>query len=682
MVRLPLSLLVVLCLIALPVHADAVKSVRETKAGKKKTANITIVVTKNDKVLTGNIVKTTPLQITLKTTGGKTFVIVRKNIEVIRAVQPKAAARRVFLVSTRGPGGAGIKLVRIAVAAKPANVKKVKVKVRKAAQQAQIIRLRGISSSRTAGVRKDVDAKDNVERLLLLSPQGPVLVEMEILLDGEPFRIAREKLVDEMMKQADKNKDGQPKWEEAIVNPRFAYGRLAYASRNAAYRKSLIKRYDVNKDGLVDRYEARLVLAQSGYGTAFQLTRSPTYRAQPDVKTLLDTNKDGMLSKAELKAAAERLKSRDANDNDLLEAGELGGTRAGSRYRVQFKRGVRLPTRAREVYLLGPTANLVALYSALKSKYGDKSGRIPAAAFRIDAAMFKLLDLNKDGFLGSGETIGFHLLKPQVKLKLFIGKGKSGPGVLITSIRGPFAGTSAVGKTARERVTLAMPGWKVVFHVPAMTRRRYDYTRTAKSYLTRYDKNKNGYIEKKEMGTNKYQLQQFDRWDGNSDGKVYADEIKASFDRALAPQMSQIRVAALSQGPSLFAALDTSGDKRLSLREMRTAGTRLLSLDKNKDGKISAAEMPGEVVLTFSQGGTYYGFTRVIRNGVRTTRRTTPSRGPKWFVHMDKNGDGDITLREFLGTKEKFQELDTNKDGFIELKEAEAVGKRISKRSK
>jgi len=49
---------------------------------------------------------------------------------------------------------------------------------------------------------------------------------------------------------------------------------------------------------------------------------------------------------------------------------------------------------------------------------------------------------------------------------------------------------------------------------------------------------------------------------------------------------------------------------------------------------------------------------------------------------MDKNGDGDITLREFLGTKEKFQELDTNKDGFIELKEAEAVGKRISKRSK
>ena len=43
---------------------------------------------------------------------------------------------------------------------------------------------------------------------------------------------------------------------------------------------------------------------------------------------------------------------------------------------------------------------------------------------------------------------------------------------------------------------------------------------------------------------------------------------------------------------------------------------------------------------------------------------------------MDKNGDGDITLREFLGTKEQFKNLDKNGDGFIELSEAEAVGKK------
>ena len=43
---------------------------------------------------------------------------------------------------------------------------------------------------------------------------------------------------------------------------------------------------------------------------------------------------------------------------------------------------------------------------------------------------------------------------------------------------------------------------------------------------------------------------------------------------------------------------------------------------------------------------------------------------------MDKNGDGDITLREFLGTKKQFEELDRNGDGFLERKEAEKSGKR------
>jgi hypothetical protein len=38
---------------------------------------------------------------------------------------------------------------------------------------------------------------------------------------------------------------------------------------------------------------------------------------------------------------------------------------------------------------------------------------------------------------------------------------------------------------------------------------------------------------------------------------------------------------------------------------------------------------------------------------------------------MDRNGDGVVTRREFLGSREDFQRIDTNGDGMITPEEAE-----------
>ncbi len=64
-----------------------------------------------------------------------------------------------------------------------------------------------------------------------------------------------------------------------------------------------------------------------------------------------------------------------------------------------------------------------------------------------------------------------------------------------------------------------------------------------------------------------------------------------------------------------------------------------------------------------------------LRRGreAEAARRRLPHAGPKWFLAMDKNGDGFVSPQEFVGARRIFAKFDTNKDGRISAEEAEAA---------
>src|SRR5207253_4986211 len=61
------------------------------------------------------------------------------------------------------------------------------------------------------------------------------------------------------------------------------------------------------------------------------------------------------------------------------------------------------------------------------------------------------------------------------------------------------------------------------------------------------------------------------------------------------------------------------------------------------------------------------------------SRPAQAARGPVWFQRMDRNGDGELSLREWLGSKEDFRRIDTNGDGIISLEEAERADAQLRK---
>jgi Ca2+-binding EF-hand superfamily protein len=143
---------------------------------------------------------------------------------------------------------------------------------------------------------------------------------------------------------------------------------------------------------------------------------------------------------------------------------------------------------------------------------------------------------------------------------------------------------------------------------------------------------------------------------------------------------STSHLTVVDRGASLFEFIDADHDGRLSPRELRTTWQRLSMWDRDKTGRIARRQVPQQfqIVLSHSQSrgnpnAGVQGFANLPL--VRDTQR-----GPLWYRKMDRNGDGDVSRREFLGTIEQFRRIDSDGDGLIDVGEAERADEAVRKR--
>ena len=513
-------------------------------------------------------------------------------------------------------------------------------------------------------------------RLLMLTSEGPLVVAATLSIDGRPYKTAMQKLLDQFIELADSNADGVAHWDEVVESPHFRYGQFGNELLNRYTEKQQAKRkYDTNVNGRLDRSEVPAFLTQNnGQSQAFQLRRSRTRgvgsKSRSGVMRLLDHDEDGRLGEDEIANAAVRLRSRDADADEILTPDDFVVTNVN---RGGMQRGERSFGPDSSI-LLDDAVDWQLVSYAMDVIYG---GDLSVDKFRLAPELHTLLDLDADGLISEQELKGLESAAANVHLHLEFGQLASGENEALPRLRLVKLSTSLQQQTldvveADQQLTLRWNRLQMGIYL-SDDFGVIDFQRQAQMQVNQADANGNGYLEASEFPENLVGQAPFEALDRDGDGRLYAKDLAEVLSQRQAIPRSQIVARAEGHADGLFSALDTNSDGRVAAREIANAPSRLHALDRNQDKVLSTREFPYAIEIVFTRGDAARGDALFDVANLAVTE--TP--GPRWFRRMDANADGDLSAAEFLGTAQQFRDLDANADGFLTPGEVQALGSSV-----
>lgn len=458
------------------------------------------------------------------------------------------------------------------------------------------------------------------ERVLLLAPGGPVVVDIRLTSGGRDLRELFNEAVDRVLAAADTDGDGRPTWDEWSANEAFLSGDLAGVGGADSFRPvdRWVEQYDENKDGRMQRAEARSWLGRDSGRSADALRVRSTryYRPMPSVTSrvwrLLDSDSSGALSVDEARAAPERIIAFDADDDHVISQPELATLRE-QLDAMDASATPAAPETTRNAALhLGARFASDRLSYILGDLYSPRQG-ISAESFPGAPGLFSALNENGDQWIDGHELTALATIEPSIRLHVTFGvAGAEEASRATIELQEHSDQVSVLSEDSTDRLVLAAGGARLI--------------------LSAHDL---------------------------APSPVGADRLQAA-------------LMVHDQLDALFVALDANADGLLGEREITSAPHSVLACDANQNGALTADELPYAFVVAILRG------ERGEQRDFYVPRRHPTAPGdaakPAWFVHSDFNRDGDVSRREFLGPVERFSVLDADGNGYLSAREAEALG--------
>ncbi len=519
-------------------------------------------------------------------------------------------------------------------------------------------------------------AAEDAHDLVVLHPSRPYRIRLHLRVGDRPFHARWNGQVADLFRYLDADGNGVlSKAEAALAPSREQWQQLTSGSTpldpDAAPNFSELAR------GKPTATQADL---QAYYATSQAGPLQMRWGAQPpgsdrvsDVLFKhLDTDGDGKLSRAELEAAPRVLNRLDVNEDEMISRGEImsfpggfidpgPGTHPGP---AHGPAAGNMP-----FFSFRPGAPVGPLVQAILARYDrNRDGKLTPDEIKLAPSEFARLDRNRDGKLDPTELAAWLHLPADLEVHVPLGPG-IGAGIRVTS--GPRG--KLIARPTHTGLNIILGEWCLELRGEELPGPRSQRAETLSQLFRSLDTNAKGYLEKADIFRPPFTFVPWLRLaDRDGDGRISKKEFLAFAEVQQKVQGSLTIVRVQSLGQSLFRVLDSNCDGRLGQRELRDAWKQMTLFDVSDTRTFRRETLPQHFRVTLGYG------TPVPFFPPRMDEAPPPSpRGPLWFRKMDRNGDGDVSRKEWLGTEEQFRAIDTDGDGLISVEEAEAYDKRM-----
>lgn len=308
----------------------------------------------------------------------------------------------------------------------------------------------------------------------------------------------------------------------------------------------------------------------------------------------------------------------------------------------------------------------------------DGDGKLSETELRQATALLKRFDEDEDEVLTVAELLGSDRGTGAAKpagLKLATDKGEPVAGLqLALGGKSAFTGGNEFFRLSADGTRLHVPGGACTLAVekddPATA------LRAAKGfYLAQFKAAAGAKPAAKALFAADPTAQVidglFDAADRDGDGKLTLAELEAFFDLVERGVGCRMVVTVSGRGRNLFDLFDTDGDGKLTLDEL-TRGAKNVPNGLARDKPLDRVRVPASYRLVVGRGPVGDAFGPVPFGAAAKPVPPAPkaARGPAWFRALDKNGDGFVSAREFVGSPDLFDKLDADKDGLLSADEA------------
>lgn len=397
----------------------------------------------------------------------------------------------------------------------------------------------------------------------------------------------------------------------------------------------------------------------------------------------LDADRDGKLSAAELAAAPARLAPLDANEDELLSADELL-----EKFANPFANAIVIggnqqtpePPVLPDVFYASSGQRLTAkLVLAARDK--NKDGGLTADELATQSYDLGDLDHDGDGRLDADEVAAWLRRPADLDVSFDLSADVPPPPWWVPellrtptatrparglAVSGRFGGKADADTDGKRAADLGDLRVRFAADTAAAATARSQWKAAADGFRSALvGVAEKGVIERKKIeedGQIGGTAELFDLADRDGDKKATPADLERVFRAGERLVNCRAVVEIADRGRGLFELLDRDGDGTLSPRERAAAGGHLTRLDRDRDGKLARDELPRGLSVTVKPAsvdllpaGPAYDFS-----GQPVARRTKPPAAdlPGWFTDADRNGDGDVSAREFPGPPGLFKRLD------------------------